>query len=199
MNSETEVQYNEDELESPDWMNKEFFEMVLRSYETDSKIIVSDYKIAPAIKKGDHYCSVMYRVKIDYISDKPKNLSIILKTEPYIEGAKKDMVQQVNLFGCEIKMYSETLPEIQNLIEMTGDTRKLHPALIYHSIDPAPLIIFEDVSPEEFETCKTFGVDYELSLLAFRRLGQFHAASMVLDEQVSYFINENQKMYLFVF
>lgn len=190
MGLEADIVYNEDELVSPDWMNKEFFEKVLRYHEKDSVLVVSDYQIAPASKKGDHFASVMYRININYRSsksDKPKNISIILKTEPYIEGVKMDLVKKVNLFDCEIKMYSETLPEIQKLINMTGDNRILHPSLIYHAWDPAPLIIFEDVSPQGYETCKDFGVNYDLSKLAFHRLGQIHAASMVLHENVSTF------------
>lgn len=92
------------------------------------------------------------------MSQKPQQISIILKTEPDIEGNKKDMMTKINLFDCEIKMYSETLPEIQNLITMIGDKRDLYPALIYHSNDPAPLIIFEDISPKGYETCTDYGL-----------------------------------------
>lgn len=116
------------------------------------------------------------------MSQKPQQISVILKTEPYIEGNKKDMMTKINLFDCEIKMYSETLPEIQKLLNMTGDERPLYPSLIYHSNEPAPLIIFEDISPKGYETCSDFGVDYDLSQLAYHRLGQMHAASMVLHE-----------------
>lgn len=191
MGSEAEILYNEDELVSPDWINTAFFEKVLRSYENDSEIVVADYKVSPASKKGDHYASVMYRIKIDYVSpktEKNKNISVILKTEPFVDGEKKDIIKKINLFDCEIKMYSETLPEMQKLISMTGDNRRMHPSLVYHSNDPAPILIFEDVSPLGYETCKDYGVDHELSELAFHRLGQIHAASMVLEENVSLFI-----------
>lgn len=35
MTDKTDVQYNEDELVNPDWMDKDFFEMVLRKSEND--------------------------------------------------------------------------------------------------------------------------------------------------------------------
>lgn len=40
MTDTTDVEYNEDELVNPDWMDKDFFEMVLRKSEADSLLKV---------------------------------------------------------------------------------------------------------------------------------------------------------------
>lgn len=40
MTSDNDAVYNDDELVSPDWMNQEFFEMVLRKSEEDNLLKV---------------------------------------------------------------------------------------------------------------------------------------------------------------
>lgn len=123
--------------------------------------------------------------------------SLILKTEAFLDGFTKNVrkMSEVNLFDCEIRMYSETLPEIARLLKSIGVNEKFTPKLIYYSNQPAQVIIFEDISVKGFETSKTFGVNYELSKLAFDRLGQFHAASMILDSKNMNVSNYNNSVF----
>lgn len=147
---------------------------------------ISDFNITPASKKGDHYATVIYRILINYFSSKTNSdmkKSIILKTEPYVEGNKKDAMSNADVFPVEIRMYSETLPEIQKALDSIGDETMFAPKLLYHSMRPAKMLIFEDISPSGFDTIKNFGVGDVLSKLAFHRLGQMHAVSMVLNQR----------------
>lgn len=89
----------------------------------------------------------------------------------------------MDVFGIEIRMYSETLPEIQKVLHSIGEEKIFAPKLLYHSMSPAKMMIFEDMSPLGFETIKNFGVGHVLSKLAFHRLGQLHAVSMVLIQR----------------
>lgn len=52
---------------------------------------------------------------------------MIIKTTPYVEGPKKDMFGESNLFETEINMYQTTLTEAQRLLVSAGDKRELAP------------------------------------------------------------------------
>lgn len=109
-------------------------------------------------------------------------ISIIIKTKPFIDGIKKEMFSKDNvIFEVETKMYLKTLPEIQKLINLSGDNSILAPKMLYSSIEPASILIFEDICPKGFSTCNENGLNLGLAKRSVSRLGQFHAASMVLD------------------
>lgn len=88
-----------------------------------------------------------------------------------------------DFFDIEIKMYCETLPEIQKLLNSVGDDREFAPKLLYHSLSPAKIIIFDDLSVEGYTTPKEFHVYDLLAKLGVTRLGQMHAASVALNER----------------
>lgn len=89
------------------------------------------------------------------------------------------------IFEVETKMYLEILPEIQKLINLSGDNSILAPRMIYSSTEPAQILIFEDICPKGFSTCEEKGLSLELTKRAVSRLGQYHAASMVMDSNQS--------------
>lgn len=88
-----------------------------------------------------------------------------------------------DFFEIEIKMYCETLPEIQKLLKSIGDHRVLTPKLLYHSLSPAKIIIFDDISVQGYTTPKEYRVNDVLAKLAIIRLGQIHAASVALNQK----------------
>lgn len=185
----TNEQYNADELISPEWMDRDFFEKVLRKSEDDQSIKVLTFKIEPASKANEHFASIIFRAKITF-SQKLKNeseISIIIKTKPFLDGIKKEMFgDDCTIFEIETKMYLEILPEIQKLINLSGDKSTLAPKMIYSSNEPAPILIFEDISPKGFLTVNENGLNLELAKRSVSRLGQYHAASMVIDSKVSF-------------
>lgn len=51
MTDKIDVAYNEDELVNPDWMDKDFFEMVLKKSENDSLLkVLFIYKLKVELK-----------------------------------------------------------------------------------------------------------------------------------------------------
>ncbi|XP_055856233.1 uncharacterized protein LOC129919398 [Episyrphus balteatus] len=174
--------FNKDELEAPEWMNKSFFEEVLRKCEKTDWIMVKDVKMSPATLKGDHYASVMFRGKITYDSKKGKGLlkSLIIKTMPQVEGHKMDMLQESFIFETEISMYSETIPKFEAELRKIGDKTVLGAKVLYHSLKPHKCIIFEDIVPLGYETLKKRAADLTDSKLAFLKLAKWHAVSYKL-------------------
>lgn len=71
----------------------------------------------------------MYRVSLTYSCkfNKNANLSVIVKTTPFVEGLKKDALSGMNIFETEISMYQTTLAEIQRLLISAGDKREFAP------------------------------------------------------------------------
>lgn len=99
------------------------------------------------------------------------------------------------IFAIETKMYLEILPEIQKLINLSGDQSTLAPKMIYSSNEPAPILIFEDISPKGFSTCDETGLSLELAKISVNRLGQYHAASMVIDSKNNKIKEYNQGLF----
>lgn len=141
--------YNEDELNPPEWLNKEFFEKLLKCEECDNVKVkmccrqsfctfqyfiyeqVTDLELRPGTLKNDHYASVMFRAKVSYKVDSQPTLekrnSFILKVEPFADGQKKDLMSEMHTFKTEIRMYTEMLPIIERELRKYGDETILGP------------------------------------------------------------------------
>lgn len=126
--------YNTDELEPPTWMDKQFFERALRSYVHDNGVLVKNFESKPATKVGDHFASIMFRVKIEYDSPKYKKTSekiqVIVKTMPITEGMKAEFLKDSPAFKIETKMYAKVLPEMERVLRNAGDNILLGPRLV---------------------------------------------------------------------
>lgn len=128
------MRYNYDDTDPPPWIDSKFFENILRKSENNESIIVNHINIEPATKAGDHFTSIMYRVKVNYClklkntqSLENSQISLIVKIPPLIEDAQSiDM----SVFDTEIKMYTGTLVEIQRLMELAGEKQILTPRLV---------------------------------------------------------------------
>ncbi|TMW48628.1 hypothetical protein DOY81_006293 [Sarcophaga bullata] len=178
--------YNEDELIAPDWINQEFLEKVLRQYEKCEDI--NSFDISPASMKGDHYASIMFRCKLNYkldssVNDKQK--SLIIKTLPDV-GAKNELLKESKVFQTEIKMYSETLPKIEKILKDCGEPTRLSAEIIYQSLEPRKLIIFEDLCESGFDTIRGRYLNEEELKLVYRKIAKLHAVSYMLGVSEDY-------------
>jgi hypothetical protein len=75
---------------------------------------------------GDHYASVMFRIVVtisDVKSGLNEEISLVLKTMPFVEGFKMDFLRGTSLFDVEIKMYAEILPKIEPLLKICAIQR----------------------------------------------------------------------------
>lgn len=180
--------FNTDELEPPQWMDKTFFERALRSYVHDDDVTIKNFESKPATKVGDHFGSIMFRVSIEYDSPKYKKLGekerVIVKAMPFTEGTKADRMKDSPAFKIETKMYAKVLPEMERVLENAGDPTLLSPRLIYHTEDPVPTLILEDLSVSGYEMVEKT-LDYDGAKLVAQRIAKFHAASIYLQANVS--------------
>lgn len=101
----------------PEWINAEFFEMVLKERESDKSLKLLQHTLVSATKPGDNFASIALRLKATYITKgTEKTRSFIVKIEAYKEGFQKDAVSERILFETEIAIYTHILPEMQRLI-----------------------------------------------------------------------------------
>ncbi|XP_073825367.1 uncharacterized protein [Musca autumnalis] len=178
--------YNDDELEAPAWINKEFLEEVLTSYENSGPIELIKYDMSPASMKGDHYASAMFRCKTEYRfvnKDTTKVIqkrSLIIKTLPDAEGMKRDLLMESKVFETEIGMFTETLPKISKILAQCGEPTKLSAGIIYHSLSPNKVIIFEDLCELGFDTVRGRYLTEDEVKAVYTKLAKLHAVSYML-------------------
>ena len=118
------MQFNHDELSSPEWLNDEYFRHVLCKLECDSNVrLIGACVLRPGTKAGDHFASVMYRTTLQYhcTANVKKTIHLIMKIKPDTDGLKKDLLDGDDFFGKEIRMYTEVLPQMAALMRSIGE------------------------------------------------------------------------------
>lgn len=88
------------------------------------------FKAIPATKPGDHFASVIFRIRVTYstqMDGDTKEAALIIKCAPFVTSIKKEFLTNTDMFDTEIKMYSETLIEIEELLKLSGETFTLAP------------------------------------------------------------------------
>uniref|UniRef100_A0A1B0GED7 CHK kinase-like domain-containing protein n=1 Tax=Glossina morsitans morsitans TaxID=37546 RepID=A0A1B0GED7_GLOMM len=164
--------YNFDELQAPDWQ-----------YENTKDIELVHYSIGPASFRGDHYASIMFRCKVVYkliVNQLTKRKSMILKTVPPEDCAKRELLMASNLFETEISMYTKALPKIKEILGVYGDSSKLYADLIYFALKPHKIIIIEDLCDSGYEVIRGRLLTEDEIKMVYAKIAKFHAISYML-------------------
>ncbi|XP_053658093.1 uncharacterized protein LOC128707170 [Anopheles marshallii] len=170
--------FNKDEMQAPSWMDRSFFEKVLRHSARDSTLAVEDFRIVPGTKPGDHFASVIFRAIVRH-SRSADEVSLIVKTLPAEDGLKKDILKDGYVFETETLMYNTIVPAMHQLLQSVGDHTVLGARLLYHEKEPIWVMVFEDITKNGYEM-KIKQLDLEESKVVFAKLARWHAASMFL-------------------
>lgn len=131
---------------------------------------------------GDHYASVMFRAIITYNTKDSINLekTLIIKTMPFVEGAKKDMLDGMGLFDTEIKMYTSVIPSFHEVLKSVGDNTQLGCKCLYSCSKPQEILIFEDLTKKNYITVDNFTGNWNIAQQAIEKLAKWHAISYKL-------------------
>ena len=83
------------------------------------------FETKPGSGAADHYASVMFKIIVSYESKgrTVEDRRLILKTIPEAEGVKKELLETLQIFANEIKMYSDTLPAMEEILNQHGETK----------------------------------------------------------------------------
>lgn len=124
---------------APNWLDKEFFRKVIRNYTNDEDAILLNFSIRSGSKAGENFASDLYRVTINYskttnsmveVDVKSLNLqnsetiSVIVKVLPANEDVDID---NRRMFLNEMRMYGESLVEIDKIVRQAYGELKLFP------------------------------------------------------------------------
>lgn len=178
------MSFNKDEMHAPKWMDSAFFEKVLKHSENDASLAVSDSKIVPGTKPGDHFASIIFRAAVSFKSrGKDQDVSLIIKTIPEQEGMKRDILKDGEIFETETIMYQTVVPEMKRLLQSAGDDTEFGPRLLYSSKDPTWVMVFEDITKRSYEM-KYTQLNLDEAKIVYAKLARWHAASMYLSNTV---------------
>ncbi|KAK9512739.1 hypothetical protein O3M35_001100 [Rhynocoris fuscipes] len=160
----------------------EYLEALFKRHQRDNGVYrVLWIKKAPAVPDGENYLSTVSRITIGVVlgSGKKRTLSVIVKTPLEKEGATYQWSMESGIFIGEIKIYTNLLHKMSELMYEFDDKREsLWPKLVGHE---SKMIIFEDLKQFGFKvTDRTLCHDIEHSKLVVRSLARFHAMSKIL-------------------
>lgn len=114
----------------PSWMDKSFFEKVVRQFEKDPQAQLQDFKITAGSKPGDNFSSAVFRgaitFKSKYTKGEAKTISTFIKVQPQFPPEFQHM-QNSALFKTEMEMFAKILPEIESLWASSGEKETLCP------------------------------------------------------------------------
>lgn len=101
----------------PEFISKELFEKALRNGLQNNDIAVTDLSVQMGTSSGDNYCSEIYRAAVTYTKSGIRNnkISLIVKSMPFLEH-RGPILDDLEVFDKEVKMYTETLPRMSRLI-----------------------------------------------------------------------------------
>lgn len=104
------------------WINKNFFENILRKDVGNDNLTVTHFSIKAALGKGENYSSQMIRANVNYkYNNKENTISLIIKAELIVN----EVSAESGMFFKEIHIYENILPELHKLLLSIGDDTKL--------------------------------------------------------------------------
>ncbi|GLH00628.1 Protein of unknown function [Gryllus bimaculatus] len=103
----------------PDWLTTAFLQEALAGATGEGEsgaLRVKDFHAENAVGKGDNYASLMLRGVVGMRRERPSQRSLIVKSKPLVEMSRA-WVEKTLLFPKEQRMYRETLPRMQRLLD----------------------------------------------------------------------------------
>ncbi|XP_011213900.2 uncharacterized protein LOC105233495 isoform X1 [Bactrocera dorsalis] len=166
----------------PEWLTAELFADLLQKNIPNFKCI-KNFAVRPAQAAGENYATLMGLVTIDVEleSGTSKQVSYMIKLP--IESIQK-LFAGHNIFDTERTMYSDVIPELEQMYGEVGVEVKFSPQ--YYDIETPSefgVILMEDLRPRGFKNANRFqGFDMEHTKAALKKLAQWHAATAVRVE-----------------
>ncbi|XP_016956103.1 uncharacterized protein LOC108028677 [Drosophila biarmipes] len=159
--------------------NAEYFERALARAYGCEKLRVENFHSEVLSQKGEHFCSVIYRVALDF------------RRSPYgdLESGRyilKDLLPVAAELGTNEKdMFEELLPAMSAILEKApkefGEHKLSAECLLAETSPRKEIYIMEDLGALGYGTFDRFkGLSVDEVKIGLRKLAQFHGSSMVL-------------------
>uniref|UniRef100_A0A1B6G625 CHK kinase-like domain-containing protein n=1 Tax=Cuerna arida TaxID=1464854 RepID=A0A1B6G625_9HEMI len=162
---------------NPSWLNGNFLVKVLQSAEDANKEVeVIKYRCQRAVPPGANYLSQLYRVRVEYKTDKVKTVSLIIKT-PLESGFLRELIEQIGCYKHEIKMYNEILPKMYALHSFRVTANQffcpLENSLVLEDLRESGYKMADRLQQLDFAHCQRF----------LESLARLHALSVMTQER----------------
>lgn len=164
----------------PEWVNETNFKNLLLKTHPNLTDITS-FKAYPAMAAGENYATLMLRIKITakLDNDSSKDFSFMLKV-PHDTKEMKDMLKVMNFFITENTVYTDVLPELEEMYRQAGVEVSFGAKSYKLNLEDPNLhyVLLEDLSVEGFKNANRLEcLNMEHTLGVLRKMAQFHAAS----------------------
>ncbi|XP_012267685.2 uncharacterized protein LOC105692808 isoform X2 [Athalia rosae] len=170
---------------SQDWLDALYMQNVLRNYENDDSIEVSEIIVKPATAKGDNYGSEIYRVAVQF--SRIKNGTKIDEEKSFIAkvALRLHAEMMMEVFVAELSLLHKILPKMNKIVEeFYPNGTPMSPRCLHVQYETPCHAILEDLATLGFRMAdRRSGLDLDHALLTMRNLGKFHASSIALMEK----------------
>ncbi|EDV41061.2 uncharacterized protein Dana_GF23615 [Drosophila ananassae] len=167
----------------------EYFEKALAKAYGCEKLSVENCKIEVVNQSGENFCSVIYRVALQF----RRSPEDVLESGKYI---LKDLLPSVAELGTnEKQMFEEFLPEMTKILNKCSSElgeRKLYAeCFLTETTAGKEIYLLEDLGDLGYTSLDRFqGICLEDAKVCLRKMAQFHGASMVLCQEQPEFLDK---------
>lgn len=173
-------------MSSPEWLNKDYIEEVLKVYHKDLTLKIQNFERKAAFGKGENYGGFLSKIYVVYNLKNGKecleNFFICKSSYEEDEFAKAKM-EPYDIFNREMSIYEEVLPKLNKLLKEINDTDRLFPT-VFHVDYKRQALIFEDLTAQGYVMANRIErLDMDHIKLILRKLSKMHATSAVLNER----------------
>ncbi|KAI9579895.1 uncharacterized protein LOC119639634 [Glossina fuscipes] len=181
-------------MECPSWLNQEYMEQCLRSHYNDNELEILKFQATPCLGKGENYLGVLTRVKVEFLlpsKNVTETRSYVVKS--MLQDKIFDEVYGSDVFLCEMIMYEKVIPKLKTLLSDINETEEIFARTV--AVDRRrSCLIFEDLNERNYFTVDRLkGLNREIVELMLRKLAKMHAASAVLNERESGYLESFQR------
>ncbi|XP_049548920.1 uncharacterized protein LOC125959928 [Anopheles darlingi] len=153
-------------------------------HELGRPVTIESFTAGPATAAGDNYLSDVFWIRVLYDGGTSEK-RLLAKCMPDV-GDRGTVLDILDAFRKEADTFQQVLPAFTQLIHFEGTAEERFGARCYYATtDPVRTIVFEDLKALGFRMCDRTvgGLDYEHCALVMRKIGRFHAASMLYAAQ----------------
>lgn len=96
--------FSKNELDTPEWLNEQFLQKVLKDHK--SKKCVKVNKVNISTSPEAHFASIIFKIDVRYECEgtgKEERSNFILKTVPVEEGVKKDFLKSISYGDANVR------------------------------------------------------------------------------------------------
>ncbi|XP_055677686.1 uncharacterized protein LOC129786593 [Lutzomyia longipalpis] len=169
-------------MKVPDFLTKDVLVKIIENGYNFVDFTINNVKVESGVPDGENYCSRVYRVFVDVI-DSEKNverIQLFIK-EQLTKDTSEELLENMELFVKEIDMLENILPMLSKIAGGVQFAPKF-----FHSISEpkVKLIASQDLTEINYHMANRHNsLDYDHCCIALAKLGQMHAASMILAKE----------------